>query len=80
MKILVTGGAGYIGCKLVKKLLDEDFEVTVLDSLVFGGESLLSFYDNPRFELVKGSILDRKKVKEALIGCDGVIHLAALVL
>ena len=79
MKILITGGAGYIGCKLVKKLLDEDFEVTVLDSLVFGGESLLSFYDNPRFKLVKGSILDRKKVKEALIGCDGVIHLAALV-
>ena len=79
MKILVSGGAGFIGCKLVKKLLDEDFEVTVLDSLVFGGESLLSFYDNPRFELVRGSILDRKKVEEALIGCDGVIHLAALV-
>lgn len=79
MKILITGGSGYIGCKLVKKLLDNNFEVKVFDSLVFGGEPLMIFSNNPSFELVRGSVTNREQVKEALIGCEGVIHLAAIV-
>ena len=79
MRILVTGGAGYIGSKLVKKLLDEGFGVKVFDSLVFGGESPLIFSDNTNFQIVKGSVTDRTEVKKALLGCDAVIHMAALV-
>jgi len=79
MKILVTGGAGYIGSRLVKKLLERGFSVRVFDSFVFGGASLLDSYNNKKCELVKGSVTDREQVKNAIAGCDIVLHLAALV-
>lgn len=78
-KVLVTGGAGYVGSILVPLLLREGFKVRLLDYLMFGGESLLGFYDNPNFEFVKGDIRDRRMVERALERMDAVIHLAALV-
>jgi len=76
-KVLVTGGAGYIGSVLVSKLLADEYEVDVLDSLVFGGESLLPHLYNPRFRLIHGSIASIKK--SIINDCDAVLHLAAMV-
>ena len=78
-KVLVTGGAGYIGSKLVLKLLDLDYKVTVLDSLLFGDESLSSFYSLANFKLIQADIKDREIIHRALDGIDTVIHLAANV-
>ncbi len=76
MKILVTGGAGYIGSILTSKLLEHGYEVDVLDSLVFGGQSLLQHFYNPAFSLIVGSIASVKK--SMIVDYDAVLHLAAL--
>lgn len=78
-RILVTGGAGYIGSVLTRKLLDSNYTVTVLDSLRSGGISLLEILGDPNFNFVKGDIRDTKTVTEALKGVDTVVHLAAVV-
>ena len=56
VRVLVTGGAGHIGSCLVPKLLQAGHRVRVLDSLMFGGESLLGVYGDPGFELVRKDI------------------------
>jgi nucleoside-diphosphate-sugar epimerase len=78
-KILVTGGAGYIGSVLVGLLLDKGYEVRVLDRLMFGGEALLNYFNNPRFEFQKGDIRDKTDVEKAMKDIDSVAHLAAIV-
>lgn len=78
-KVLVTGGAGYIGSELVKNLLQEGFHVTAFDNLSFGGDPLLGFWGHPRFKFIKGDLLRKKDVKEALAGINYVCHLAAVV-
>jgi len=77
MRVLVTGGAGYIGSKLVSSLLNTDYRVRVLDSS--GPESLSSFLDNASFEFLKGDIRDKDIVSASLDGSDAVVHLAAIV-
>jgi nucleoside-diphosphate-sugar epimerase len=79
MRVLVTGGAGYIGCVLVPLLLDAGHEVRVLDSLRKGGLGLLPYMPHPRLELIKGDIRDTETVKGAVRSADVVMHLAAIV-
>ena len=80
MKVLVTGGAGFIGSNLVRFLIDNtDWEIIVLDKLTYAGnlENLKGLEENPRFKFVKGDIVERKIVDECMEGVDIVFHLAA---
>jgi len=77
--ILVTGGAGYIGSVLVRKLLAEEYRVRVLDSLMYGGHALEELRDSADFELIRGDIRSDDTVKQALDGVRAVVHLAAIV-
>ena len=79
MKVLVSGGAGYIGCVLVPMLVERGYEVRVLDSLRKGGLGLLACLSNPKVELVRGDVRDSDAVKDALRDADVVVHLAAIV-
>jgi nucleoside-diphosphate-sugar epimerase len=79
MRILVTGGAGYVGSTLVPVLLEQGHRVRVLDSLKFGGQGLLPCCQNRFFELIKGDVCDPAAVAGALEGIDAVVHLAAIV-
>ena len=79
MRILVTGGAGYVGSTMVPMLLEQGHKVRVLDSLKFGGQGLLPCCQNRFFELVKGDVCDEKAVAKALDGVDAIVHLAAIV-
>ncbi|MBN9349764.1 MAG: NAD(P)-dependent oxidoreductase [Chitinophagaceae bacterium] len=79
MKILITGGAGYIGSVLVRQLLQKGYQVRVLDSLKFGGDALYDVMLNPDFEFIRGDVRNPDDVKKALKGIDGIAHLAAIV-
>lgn len=79
MKILITGGAGYIGSLLVPELLHCGYEVRVLDNLSFNQNSLLPYFIDEHFEFIKGDIRDKETVKKAINNQDVIIHLAAIV-
>ncbi len=79
MKVLVTGGAGYIGSVLVRQLLKKKHKVRVLDNLKFGGDALYDVCQHKNFEFIKGDIRNPKDVAKALKGVDAVAHLAAIV-
>ena len=76
MRVLVTGGAGYIGSVLVRRLLKEGYKVTVLDRFFFGKESLASVSKNPSLKLIQDDI--RWFNPKILKGVDIVMDLAAL--
>lgn len=79
-KILVTGGAGYIGTTLIPMLLEKKYEVTVVDSLMFNnGDKLIPFVKNNNFNFVKGDVRDRELMSTLVKNKDVIIHLAALV-
>ncbi len=78
-KILVTGGAGYIGSVLTRLLLDEGYQVKVLDKLSFGGEPIVDLFNNPNFEFVKGDVRVEADVRNAMQGIHAVAHLASIV-
>ena len=73
MKILVTGGAGYIGSHIVLSLCDNGYDVIVLDNLSTGSQEAI---DN-RAKFILGSTLSKEDINKALIDVDAVIHLAA---
>ncbi len=81
--VLITGGAGYIGSMLTSELLRANYRVTVLDSLLFGGESIISFLHHPNFHFVKADVTENRAVRDALKRDwqkpDTVVHLAAIV-
>ncbi|HMB25026.1 MAG: NAD-dependent epimerase/dehydratase family protein [Chloroflexota bacterium] len=81
--VLITGGAGYIGSLLASELLRANYRVTVLDSLLFGGESLVPFLHHPNFHFVKADVTEPRAIKDAIKDGwqkpDAVVHLAAIV-
>lgn len=79
MRVLVTGGAGYVGSVLASQLLRDGHTVCVLDSLLYGGESLLGLYPQDGFAFLRGDIRDRAALCCGLAGADAVVHLAAIV-
>jgi nucleoside-diphosphate-sugar epimerase len=78
-KILITGGAGYIGSVLIPMLLNEGHEVTVYDNVSYDPQPLIPHFSNKNFHFIRGDILDKKNLKEVVKGKDIIIHLAALV-
>jgi nucleoside-diphosphate-sugar epimerase len=78
-RILVTGGAGYVGSLLVQELLARGHSVRVLDSLVHGQTSLLSAWGHRSFEFLRGDVRDSTCLAAAVENVDAVIHLAAVV-
>ena len=79
LRILVTGGAGYLGSVLCERLLDAGHHVTVLDSLLYQQNSLFHLCANPRFEFVHGDARDNSVVGGLAKDADALIPLAAIV-
>jgi nucleoside-diphosphate-sugar epimerase len=79
MRVLVTGGAGYIGALLVPALLQRGWRVTVLDSFAQGETALAGACSNPNFEPVRGDCRDMRVLEPLLASADAVLPLAALV-
>ena len=78
MKVLVTGGAGFIGSHLVDRLMEDGYEVRVLDDLSAGSlENLKQWIDHERFEFMQGDLRRRDVCEKAVKGVDVVFHLAA---
>ena len=81
--VLITGDAGYVGSLLTGLLLERGWRVTVADSLLFGGESLLGYWHHPRFRFVKADVCEPGAIAPLLEPWDGerqlVVHLAAIV-
>ena len=74
-KVLVTGGAGYVGCVLVPKLLANGFEVIVFDLMIFGADGLP---EHENLSVVEGDLRDAESFRKAVGGVDAVIHLACI--
>lgn len=79
LKILVTGGAGYIGSILVPDLLNRGHSVTVIDNFMYGQTSLAAIISNPKLELVYGDVRDESLMRKHLKNADVIIPLAAIV-
>ena len=77
--ILITGGAGYIGSKLITKLLDLNYNVTVVDALKFSSRSLNHLFGNKKFTFIKGDVRNLKLMKSLVKKNEFIIPLAALV-
>ncbi len=77
--ILVTGGAGYLGSVMVGHLLDAGYQVTVVDNLMYGVESLFGYCAHPRFDFVRGDVRDETLMRNLVAQADAIIPLAAIV-
>ena len=78
-KILVTGGAGYIGSILVEELLRNKYDVTVLDNFTYSNLSLSHLFHFKNLKIVSLDIRDKHLYKKYIMECDIIIPLAALV-
>jgi nucleoside-diphosphate-sugar epimerase len=78
-RVLITGGAGYLGSIMVPFLLSKGYKVTVLDSLYYRQNSLLECCADPAFDFVRGDCRDERVVKKLVAEADVIIPLAALV-
>jgi nucleoside-diphosphate-sugar epimerase len=78
MHIFIPGGAGYVGSKLVPKLLSLGHEVTVYDLFLYGDDIFSSIEHHPKLHLVKADIREKVALDLAMHGCDAVIHLACI--
>ncbi len=79
MKVVVTGGAGYVGSVLVPHLLQRGYRVHVVDNLRFGGEAMLPNFIHPAFSFRQGDVLDQVALRRDMADAGAVVHLAALV-
>ena len=79
MRVLVTGGAGYLGALATARMLREGHGVRVLDNLQYGGSSLLAVASEGLFEFCQGDVRDPGTVQKSLAGIQAVVHLAAIV-
>jgi nucleoside-diphosphate-sugar epimerase len=79
MKILITGGAGYLGSVITGKMLVSGHQVTVLDKLIFNQVSLLSYTSNPNFKFIHGDVRNEGLLKKLCEDADVIIPLAAIV-
>jgi nucleoside-diphosphate-sugar epimerase len=79
MRILITGGAGYLGSKLTETLLSQGHDVIVYDNLFFGSVGVIPFLDNPKYKLIKNTINNLELIEAVVKDVDYVIHLAAIV-
>ena len=79
MRVLVTGGAGYLGSVLCERLLAAGHRVTALDALAHGVPSLLHLCAHPQFEFVRGDVRDEALLRGLLRDADAVLPLAAVV-
>jgi len=80
--VIVTGGAGYVGSMLIRKLLLEHIRVICIDNLRFGGSALLDIWDHPNFAFEKVDITDYPKIDQIIDDhphCYAIVHLAAIV-
>lgn len=77
MKVLVVGGGGYVGSKLVPSLIDDGYEVVVLDLFIYG-DVFKEIASNKKLTQIKGDVRDLQVCDTALKGCDAVIHLACI--
>lgn len=81
--VVVTGGAGYIGSLLTAQLLQQGHRVTVIDNLLFGGESLLTFLSHPNFHFAKADVTESRSLRDSLPRNwpkpDIIFHLAGIV-
>jgi len=79
MKILITGGAGYLGSVIVDKMLKAGYEVVVLDKLLFNQTSLLQYTSNPKFKFIYGDVRNLTELEILCKNADIIIPLAAIV-
>jgi nucleoside-diphosphate-sugar epimerase len=79
MKVLITGGAGYLGSNLTRHLLEAGYAVTVLDNLMYDQVTLLHLFGNPKFQFELGDVRDKKLLQELVGLNDVIIPLAAIV-
>ena len=77
--MLLTGGSGYLGSLLTRRLLKKGYDVRILDNFLFGRDSVSAVAGDSRLELVPGDVRDLAAVSRSLKGADVVIHLASIV-
>ena len=77
-RVLITGGAGYVGAVLVPKLLNKGYDIKVIDLYIYGANVLKSVKDHPNLIQIKGDIRSRRLLEKELKGYNTVIHLACI--